>query len=83
MVFHTNPCIKILIFLKELLLNPSLAYLTAQIACYELKGDLSPVMLKEIFQDSFENLEITRIFMEKHAIASFEIYGWKFAGYLI
>ena len=28
---------------------------------YELKGDLSPVMLKEIFHDSFENFEITRI----------------------
>ena len=45
------------------------------IACYGLKGDLSPVMLKKIFHDSFENLEITRICMEKHAIASFEIYG--------
>ena len=27
-------------------------HLTAQIVCYELKGDLSPVMLKEKFQDS-------------------------------
>ena len=35
------------------------------IACYGLKGDLSPVMLKKIFHDSFENLEITRIWMEK------------------
>ena len=35
----------------------SLAHLTAQIACYELKGDLSPVMLKEIFHDSFEDFE--------------------------
>ena len=35
------------------------------IACYGLKGDLSPVMLKKIFHDSFENLEITRICMEK------------------
>ena len=35
------------------------------IACYGLKGDLSPVMLKKIFHDSFENLEITRICMGK------------------
>ena len=35
------------------------------IACYGLKGDLSPVMLKKIFHESFENLEITRICMEK------------------
>ena len=27
-------------------------HLRAQIACYELKGDLSPVMLEEIIQDS-------------------------------
>ena len=32
-------------------------HLRAQIACYELKGDLSPVMLKEIFHD---NLKITK-----------------------
>ena len=62
-------------------------------------------MLKEIFHDSFENFEITRICMENHAsvtgwqkllfsykcfqfsaavaIATFEIYGRKFSGYLI
>ena len=40
-------------------------HLRAQITCYELKGDLSPVMLKEIFDESFENFEITRICMEK------------------
>ena len=62
-------------------------------------------MLKEIFHDSFENFEITRICMENHtsvtgwqklffsykcfqlsaavAIATFEIYGWKFSGFLI
>ena len=34
-------------------------HLRAQIVCYELKGDLSPVILKEIFHDSFENFEIT------------------------
>ena len=42
-------------------------HLRAQITCYELKGDLSPVMLKEIFQDSFENFEITRICVENQA----------------
>ena len=42
-------------------------HLRAQITCYELKGDLSPVVLKEIFPDSFENFEITRICMENHA----------------
>ena len=61
-------------------------------------------MLKEIFHDSFENFEITRICMENHAsvtgwqklffpyncfqlsaavaIVTFEIYGYKFSGYL-
>ena len=79
--------------------------LRAQIVCYEWKGDLSPVMLKEIFHDSFENFEIARNCMENHlsvtgwqklffsykclqlsaavAIATFEIYSWKFPGYLI
>ena len=51
----------------------SLAHLRAQIVCYELKGDLSPVMLKEIFHDSFENFEITRICMENHA----SVTGWQ------
>ena len=32
----------------KLPLNLSLTHLRAQIACYELNGDLSPVMLKEI-----------------------------------
>ena len=31
----------------------------AQTACYEFKGDLSPVMLREIFHDSFENFEFS------------------------
>ena len=51
----------------KLLLYLSLTHLRAQITCYELKGDLSPVMLKEIFQDSFENFEITRICVENQA----------------
>ena len=35
----------------KLLLNLFLMHLRAQSACYELKGDLSPVMLKEIFHN--------------------------------
>ena len=31
-------------------INLSLAHLTAQIDCYELKGDLNPVMLKEFWK---------------------------------
>ena len=42
-------------------------HLRAQIACYDLKGNLSHVMLKKIFHDSFENFEITRICMGNHA----------------
>ena len=57
---HVNRPSKIL----KLSLNLSLPHLRAQISCYELKGDLSPVMLKEIFHDSFESFEITRICME-------------------
>ena len=45
--------------------NLSLTHLRAQIACYELKGDLSPVMLKEIFDESFENFEILQGFVWK------------------
>ena len=48
-------------------LHFSLTHLRLQIVCYELKGDLSPVMLKELFHDSFENFESTRICMENHA----------------
>ena len=33
-------------------------HLRAQSACYELKGDLSPVMRKEIFSQQFENFKI-------------------------
>ena len=36
----------------KLLLHLSLTHLRGQSACYELKGDLSPVMLMEIFHDS-------------------------------
>ena len=51
----------------KLSLNLSLTHLRAQISCYELKEKLSAVMLKEIFYDSFENFEITRVCMENHA----------------
>ena len=57
----------------KLLLNLSLTHVRAQIACYELKGDLSPVMLNKIFPESFENFEITRICMENHA----GVTGWQ------
>ena len=43
----------------KLSLNLSPKCCRAQIACYELKGDLSPVMLKKIFHESCENFEIT------------------------
>ena len=39
-------------------------HLRAQSACYELKGDLSPVMLKEIFHDNLKITKFTRICME-------------------
>ena len=32
-----------------------------QIAWYEFKGDLSPVMLKEVFHDSFENFKLVEV----------------------
>ena len=57
----------------KLSLNLSLTHLRTQIASYKLKGNLSPVMLKEIFHDSFENFEITRICMENHA----SVTGWQ------
>ena len=47
--------------------NIFLTHLRAQIVYRGLKGDLSPVMLKEIIHDSFENFEITRTCMENHA----------------
>ena len=59
--------LKILKFLNCCYNYLSLTNVRAQIACCELKGDLSPVMLKEIFHDSFENFEITRICMENYA----------------
>ena len=58
----------------KLPLNLSITHLRAQIACYELNGDLTPLMLKEIFHESFENFEITtRICIENHA----SVTGWQ------
>ena len=53
----------------KLSLNLSLTHLRAEIARYELKGDLSTKMLKEIFHD----FEVTRICMENHA----RVTGWQ------
>ena len=51
----------------KLSLNLSLTHLRAQIACCELKGDLSPEMPKEILPGSFEDFEATMICVENHA----------------
>ena len=59
--------------ISRLSCNLFLTHLRAQIVYYELKVDLSPVMLKEIFHYSFENFEITRICMENHA----SLTGWQ------
>ena len=66
-VFHIQILVNSKIF--NLSLNIFLTHLRAQIACYELKGDLSPVMLKEIFHESFKNFETTRICVENHTLA--------------
>ena len=57
----------------KLSFNLSLMHLRALIACYELKGDLSRLMLKKIFNETFENFEITRMCMENHA----SVTGWQ------
>ena len=38
----------------KLNVNPSLTHVRTQSACYELKGDLSLLMLNEIFHDSLK-----------------------------
>ena len=53
----------------KLSLNLSVTHLRAEIARYELKGDLNTKMLKEIFHD----FEVTRICMENHA----RVTGWQ------
>ena len=51
--------------------------LRAQIACCQFKwdseGDLSPVMLKEIFHDSLKLSNFTKICMENHS----SVTGWQ------
>ena len=64
MVFHIQILVNFTIF--KLSLNLSLAHLKAQIACYELKGDLSPVMLKEYSLTVLKISKFTRICMENH-----------------
>ena len=46
----------------KLSLNLSPMHLRAKSDCYELKGDLSHVILKEIFHDSLKNFEIYKDF---------------------
>ena len=48
-------------------------HLRAQTACHELKEDLIPVLLKEIFHDRFENFEFTSVCMENHV----SVTGWQ------
>ena len=47
-----------------LLLNLSLTHLRAQIACYEQKGDLSSVMLRECFMTGLK-------------ISKLQVFVWK------
>ena len=63
----------------KLSLNLFLTHLRDQMACYELKGDLSPVMLKEIFHDSLKTSKFTRISMENHS----SVTGWQKLFFLI
>ena len=54
--------IQVLVNSKFLIVIKSFSYaFKAQIACYELKGDLRPLMLKEIFYDSLKISKFTRI----------------------
>ena len=48
----------------KLSLNLSLKLLRVQSGCYELKGDLSPIVLKEIFHNSLQISKFTMICME-------------------
>ena len=55
----------------KLSLNLSLTHLRVKLP--ELKGHLSPVMLKEIFRDSFEKFEIYKNLNGNHA----SMTGWQ------
>ena len=57
----------------KLSLNLSHTHLRAQSACYELKGDLSSIMLKQIFHDSLKTSKFTRICRENHS----SVTGWQ------
>ena len=50
-------------------LNLPLKHLRAQIACYELKGHVSPLTLKDIFYDSLKISKFIRVCME--------VTGWQ------
>ena len=70
MVFHTYICK----FENFLTVVKSFLYAFKDSNCLnELKGDSSPVMLKEIFHDSFENFEITKICKENQT----SVTGWQ------
>ena len=57
----------------KLSLNISLMHFRAKIVCYELKGDLRSVMLKEIFHDSLKISKFTRICVKNHS----SLTGWQ------
>ena len=47
--------------------------LRTQIACYEQKGDLSPITLKEIFYNSLKISKFIRVCMANHL----SVTGWQ------
>ena len=51
----------------KLSLNLSFMHLRALSSCYELRGGLSPVILKEIFHDSLKISKFSRICIENHS----------------
>ena len=57
----------------KLSLNLSPTHLKAQSACYELKGNLSPLILNEIFHHSLKISKFTRICEENHSKVVFLI----------
>ena len=52
----------------KLSLNLFLTHLMGKIACYELKEDLSPIMLMEIFRDSLKISKFSMMCMENLAV---------------
>ena len=53
----------------KLSLNLSFTHLRALSSCYELRGGLSPVILKEIFHDSLKISKFSKICIENHSRA--------------